>query len=338
MKFSLKILIITVLFYSCDTTETKRDRFFLLGNKALEEKEYDDAITQFSNALKIDSEHPFSYNNRGVARYESGHYYEALQDYNQALLRKPNYYECLQNRARVNMDIGRYEKAIDDLDILIETYPDSLIFFFDKGLALTYASKYQEALEIFKMLNTAEPEDDDVRNNLAALNFYLGKYEITKNLIFTTIATNTKASFAYNTLNQVYIKENKLDSAYWSINKAVNYESNNPVFINNKGYTLLLMDSLESGIKLINESILLDSENMWAIRNKGVYYLLKGDHELAIRYFEKIEDTDQVIDDRYYYWGLAYFEMGDNLKACDLWEKGSEKEILSREYSAKYCD
>jgi tetratricopeptide (TPR) repeat protein len=86
---------------ACDNDETRRDRFFLQGNESLKNNEYKRAIEYYNKALEIDAEHALSYNNRGVARYEDGHPYEALQDYKQAILRKPNYYESIQNRANV---------------------------------------------------------------------------------------------------------------------------------------------------------------------------------------------------------------------------------------------
>ena len=43
--------------------------------------EYDKAIADFTEAIKLDPKNHYSYNNRGVAYYDNKNYSQAYQDY-----------------------------------------------------------------------------------------------------------------------------------------------------------------------------------------------------------------------------------------------------------------
>lgn len=336
MRF-LTLFFVSLLVLACDSDETRRDRFFLQGNQALENNEYKNAIEYYNKALAIDPEHAFSYNNRGVARYEDGHPYEALQDYNQAILRKPNYYESIQNRANVYQEIGKYDKAIEDLEYLIQAYPDSTIFYFQKGLVQTYKADYESARSSFLIAKEQDSTDPEIEINLATLDYYEGDYSGSKDKLQRVLQEFFGLAMAWNTLNQVYIAQEKYDSALYAINKALEIEQNEGIFLNNRGFTYLMLDSLETGLEDINKSILQDPQNQWAYRNKAIYYIKSDEPDLAIPYLEDLQDKNELIDDKYYYLGIAYQMKGQTKKACEVWAQGSPAEIRSKEAFEESC-
>ena len=129
MSRSLLLLCLLALTSCFESSTTKRQRFFFLGNEAIENGDWDKAIHYFDNTLRLDPNYALAYNNRGVARVNKGHAAEAILDYNEALKIDPEYYECLGNRAHAYELVRRYERALSDWQALRDVFPDSGPFF-----------------------------------------------------------------------------------------------------------------------------------------------------------------------------------------------------------------
>ncbi|MDR2601037.1 MAG: tetratricopeptide repeat protein [Spirochaetaceae bacterium] len=59
---------------------------------------YTQAISEFTEAIKLFPEFTIAYNNRGVAYVKTGEYAKAMDDFNQALRLNPYYFDAQQNR------------------------------------------------------------------------------------------------------------------------------------------------------------------------------------------------------------------------------------------------
>jgi len=88
-----------VLLFSCESAEERCERFFQMGNKALENESYENALQLYNQSLKENSEYIPALNNRGVTQMELEHPYEAILDYNKVLSIDPEYLDALFNRA-----------------------------------------------------------------------------------------------------------------------------------------------------------------------------------------------------------------------------------------------
>jgi tetratricopeptide (TPR) repeat protein len=60
--------------------------------------DYQGAIQDYNQALRLDSTYTYAYNNRGIAKKNLKDYQGAIQDYNKAIELKPNYAEAYYSR------------------------------------------------------------------------------------------------------------------------------------------------------------------------------------------------------------------------------------------------
>lgn len=323
---------------SCDSVETKRDRFFLQGNNALEIRDYDQAIKYYDLALELDSDFELAYNNRGVAKMQDGNPHEAVQDYNQAILINRNYWECIHNRAQAYDQVGKYNKSLIDFKTLIEQFPDSTYGYFGEGLVLTRLGEYENARRSFEMVLKLIPNDHDAIINLATLEYYQGNLDEALVKINGALSISENAN-AYNTLNQIYLAREDYNSALEAINKALEIIPKEPFFLNNRGFTFLMMNSLDEGITDINRSIVIDPDNIWAFRNKGIYFMKLADFEQAILYLGEAASSKEFIEDIFYYLGESYRLSGQMNKACETWATGAlQSEKKSEIQVNRYCN
>jgi tetratricopeptide (TPR) repeat protein len=77
-------------------------------------QQYDRAIADFDQAIRLTPHYSHFYNNRGIAFTEKGQYDRAIQDFDQAIRLTPNFAVPFQNRGRAFRMKG--QKAQADAD------------------------------------------------------------------------------------------------------------------------------------------------------------------------------------------------------------------------------
>src|SRR6266487_5969350 len=85
--------------------------------------DYDRAIQDYSQAIKLNPKFAVAYNNRGVAHERKSEYDRAIVDYDQAIKLKPSA-ESYFNRSNAQLGKSHYDRAIDDYNQAIRIKPD----------------------------------------------------------------------------------------------------------------------------------------------------------------------------------------------------------------------
>ena len=90
--------------------------YYKRGDAYDETREYDKAITSYSNAIELDPNHALSYYNRGCAYGEIGEYEKAIADFNKAVELDPNDANAYYNRGLAYHEKGEAPEAVNDLE------------------------------------------------------------------------------------------------------------------------------------------------------------------------------------------------------------------------------
>jgi len=85
--------------------------------------EYDRAIQDYNQAIRINAKFSTAYNNRAIAYDTKGDYDRAIADYEQAIKLKPSA-ETYFNRGNAHLGKSHYDHAIDDYNQAIKLKPD----------------------------------------------------------------------------------------------------------------------------------------------------------------------------------------------------------------------
>lgn len=93
------------------TPENLARAFFNRGRAFSDQGEYDRAITDFDQAIRLDPEYPDAFNNRGVAYSGKGQYERAIEDFDQAIRLDANYAIAIYNRGLAARSLGREDEA-----------------------------------------------------------------------------------------------------------------------------------------------------------------------------------------------------------------------------------
>lgn len=130
------------------------------GNLCMDDKNYEKAIADFSQAIRLRPDYALAYNNRGLAYYHNGQQSLALSDFNMALklhYSNPDY--TLVNRGLLYTQMGRTDLALKDLKKAVSLNPGNPYaynnlggIYFNQGLYDLAFENFNKALELKKDL------------------------------------------------------------------------------------------------------------------------------------------------------------------------------------------
>jgi len=122
---------------------------FAFNNRGLgyyTRRDFDHAIADFAQAIRVDPNSAQGYSNRALAHEARGDLGQAIADYNQAIRLDPNYAFSLNGRGNTYIDLKEYDRAIADYTSAIKLEPNNALSFKNRGIAYTAKQDYGRAI------------------------------------------------------------------------------------------------------------------------------------------------------------------------------------------------
>jgi tetratricopeptide (TPR) repeat protein len=111
------------------------DTYFNQGFAKSNLGDYEGAIADYNQAIKIKPDYATAYNNRGNAKHNLGDCEGAIADYNQYIKIKPDYADAYCSRGLEKSYLGDHQGAIADYNQAIKIEPDCADAYFFRGNA-----------------------------------------------------------------------------------------------------------------------------------------------------------------------------------------------------------
>ena len=105
------------------------------GNAYKSEGQYDRAIQDYDQAIRLDQNYAVTFLNRGVAYSGKTQYDHAIQDYDQAIKLNPNSALAFHNRGAAYSKKNEFSRAIQNYDQAIKLNPDYAAAFYNRAVA-----------------------------------------------------------------------------------------------------------------------------------------------------------------------------------------------------------
>jgi tetratricopeptide (TPR) repeat protein len=115
----------------------------LINNTALRDKYIALAIADYTEAIRLNPNSSFAYNNRGLIRRNSGDLQGAITDYTEAILLDPRYYNPYNNRGLARYILKDLRGALTDLDAAIRINPVYANAYLSRGAIRTSLAEAQ---------------------------------------------------------------------------------------------------------------------------------------------------------------------------------------------------
>lgn len=138
---------------------------------------YGEAIEEYREALKLDTDYIEAHNNLAVIYDRMGRNEEAIGELQEVLGLNPGYTEGHSNLAHVYTGMGRYDEAIFELEKALGLDPEYAPAHNSLGHIFAGQKKYPEAVKKFQEAIRLDPKYVLARNNLGHVYLELEKYD-----------------------------------------------------------------------------------------------------------------------------------------------------------------
>jgi tetratricopeptide (TPR) repeat protein len=217
------------------------------GMAFLERQEYDKAIDDFTEAIRLDPNVAIIYFNRGNAYYDHGNLDKASSDYNEAVRLDHNFARAYVGRGNVIRDQGNLDKAISDYNEAIRLEPNYVPAYDGRGLAYGISRNYDKAISDFTEAIRLEPNDAN----------------------------------AYCNRGNSYGSHGDFDKAIGDYNDAIRLDPNLAPGYCSRGYAYDMHGNFDKAISDYNEAIRLDPDSALAYVGRGNAYTKQGNLNAA---------------------------------------------------------
>jgi len=199
---------------------------------------------------------------------------------------------------RLLMNIAAKENKPDEViricDSALAVFPDNYEFYYNKGLAYNQLKNYPEALSAFTKGIAYIPENE----------------------------RNTFSDF-YGLIGEVYHEMNKKEEAYKSYDKALEYNENNILILNNYAYFLSLdKEQLDKAERMSGKCVQMQPNEPTYIDTYAWVFFQNGKYSLAKFYIESaISKGGDKSPDILEHYGDILYKTGNTNEAVVQWEK-----------------
>jgi tetratricopeptide (TPR) repeat protein len=136
------------------------------GKEHVNKKDYDSAIADFNEAIRINPNDSSVYFYRGYAYYNKNNYDSAIANYSLSIKIDPNNPVTYFNRGNAYFNKNDYSNAIVDYSLSMKINPNNASTYFCRGYAYEAIGDKQRALTDYQSAVQLDPNETMYRDNL----------------------------------------------------------------------------------------------------------------------------------------------------------------------------
>ena len=132
--------------------------YFMWGNTKYYLGDYKGAITDYTQAIRLNPDYAKAYYNRGLAKSDLGQHFAAITDYDIAIRLNPDYADAYYNRGNAKYHLGQHFAAIADFDIAIRLNPDDADAYYNRGVVKYHLGQHFAAIADYDIAIRLNPD------------------------------------------------------------------------------------------------------------------------------------------------------------------------------------
>jgi tetratricopeptide (TPR) repeat protein len=223
------------------------------GTALFNKAEYDRAVQDFNEAIRLYPTYPALYNGRGNALTGKAEFDRAMKDFDEAIRQNPNYFNAYEGRAKVWFEKGDLDRAIADSDEAIRLNPTAAVTFNNRG------------------------------------NFWRKKGDLDKSLadLDEAIRLAPKYANAYSNRGETWRQKGDLEHAIEDQNRAIEINPGIAVSFVLRGDTLRYKGDYPRALADYDQALVVLPDYIAAFTGRGLTYEKLGDLARAKEEFQK---------------------------------------------------
>ena len=217
------------------------------GNAFFDKKEYDKAISAFTEAIRLDPNNALAHCNRGRAYVNKGDNDKAIRDFDEAIRLDPRLAPAYNGRGVAYDSQGKFDQAVNDYSDAIRLDPNLAKAYYNRGIAYSNQGNLDKAISDYNEAIRLDPNSAD----------------------------------AFINRGNAYSKQGKFDQAVSDYDDAIRLDSNYARAYNNRGIAYGKQGKYAKAISDFTEAIRLDPNLVPAYNNRGTAYAEQGNLDKA---------------------------------------------------------
>jgi tetratricopeptide (TPR) repeat protein/S1-C subfamily serine protease len=247
----------------------------------LNKEDYETASADFGAALKIDPEMRAAYEGRGTCQREMGQYDQAIRDLTEAIRRDSADADGYERRAKCYQALERYHEALKDRNRAVELSPDEYVYLLGRGQTFRALKKFDAARRDFERAIALEPGRSEIYYELAYVYYDEQKYDQAE-LFFTMAQERSPHEPSYfNMRGMARLQSDHYDRAVEDFNAAINLAPDRSLYRWNLGRALWYLDRNLESAQAYSEYIRLEPNDPDGYKERAEVYDALGEERLA---------------------------------------------------------
>ena len=228
---------------------------------------YDLAIDYYTRCLKsVDlsiGNQAIFYNNRGEVYYRKGEYDRAIADYDQALRLDPDFAFAYNGRGSVYIRKGAYDRAIADIDQALRLDPDFALAYNNRGSAYFHKGEYDRAIEY--LYDLEEIRKAWPYNGRGSVYYRKGAYDRAIADFDQALRLDPDYALAYNGRGNAYTGKGEHDRAIADFDQALRLDPDYASVYNDRGRTHFYRGRFAHAVPDLRRAVAADPEDAYRV-------------------------------------------------------------------------
>jgi tetratricopeptide (TPR) repeat protein len=327
------ILIFTLLFSSFTFGQKQCDTLFIKADKFIDNDELDRAIEIFTSIINKkcnDSILVKAYNGRGMTYNYQKNYEKALLDFDNAIKIDKHNAVAYANKAATYSYQEKYIDAIQLLTQAINLSPD-YIFYKMRADCEVGAEQTEKAIFDYEACIKLNHSYVDAYDGLSYVYKTQKKFDKAETVINDLLKNNPNKPELILFRAVFYRETEEYEKAIKDYSISFRYDSTHPKMLYNFGYCYEMTGDLHKAIDLYSKALKFkkDVNVFWA---RGYLYKKTNQFKLAIQDMQAVLDFEPNRAQAYLIIGNSYSELGEKEKAIQAYKKGL---TLNPKYNTK---
>jgi tetratricopeptide (TPR) repeat protein len=271
--------------------------------------------------LNNDTELSTKHYQQGLEFYAQGQYKEAIKEHTQAINLNPSNLDALLDRSNAYCQIGKFKKAIENLNEQSLLLSNDAYYHHILGSAYFGLEEHDCALSYFNQSIKIDPTNPLVYFARGLIHSILGDYALAVEDLsialkeLRSLDIQNELSIAYRNLGMTYWYQKEKGKALYHLNRSILLNPNEPESYLYRGALYASMGHIENARKdyiqssqyapFLSESFLLI----------GMLYKKIGEKEEALEFYNKAIERDSDFAEAYLMRGFLKHEMKNTIEA-----------------------
>jgi tetratricopeptide (TPR) repeat protein len=258
-----------------------------LGIELFRRGKIDEAMSHFTDALRIEPDFEKAHNNLGAVLLRKGKIDEAVHHFSEAIRIKPDFEKAYNNLGAALARQGKTAEAIRHYSEALRIDANNAAAHINMGIDLAEQGKIPEAISHYNEALHIDPGRADAHNHLGEALVELGKLDEAIHHYSESLRTNPDDEKTHYSLGAALAKQGRIPEAISHYSQALKIDPDYVEAHNNLGNALARQGKLEDAISHYSRALQIRPDHAEAHNNLGVALARQGSLKEAIGHFSE---------------------------------------------------